>query len=188
MELATEQSLADVCANLEVMASVRPYDKLCIVPKPASAAATPSNTETRTVRTHTLNIDQRFGQCVRRYMSQDSRLDTVAFAHHVLVTAEQIALAAFRANGQQLSRKQTYAAAVAGQPPPIETGTRDIFVLGPLQVMEMLKTKLDAAAKGMETLKATTYKTDTQTGINLQTEIIDPAKKTVQTISRFFTD
>lgn len=194
MDAVMVDDFTNVCANLKVLASICPTNKLCIVAK----NQTNGSPGARTISTHRLNIDQRYGQFLYRYMTGDSRAETLSFIRHVLAKADEIAQSALAAEYKinhlsPLTNRPTYARVVShGSSEEQPSGTAnmpkpDLFALSPKHVMDVLKTNLEAALKGIEHLQ-TTYKTDVQMIINVKIEIIDPAEQTIRNISKYFTD
>lgn len=216
MNTIIEADLASVCSNLEVLSAIQPHDKLCIVPMDrddvkAAEINPPDDGETRTIRTHMLNIDQRFIQSVRRYASGDSRHETIAFINHVIKHVETIASISYDSYTEQRistrdsrlasrrATKRTDGHSVididttfsSRHQPEVSVASSDangtIFVQTPKQVLDMLKTKLQGALKGIETLKTSTYSSDKQTSISIQTQIMTPANLLIRGIETFLT-
>lgn len=168
MWLPTElnDELSNVEANLDVLISIKPHNKLCIVANGDERTLM----KQRTLETHKLNIDQRMGQWFKRYMSNDSRQETIAFIKQIVHATERLALAAHQQHAL-----------------PFQTAESNIFIKSPLQVLHLLNTKLELAIKGIESLCSSTYLHDQQTNNDFMSLVIAPARMINTNISRILT-
>ena len=166
-----DNQLGYVCANLDVLASIEPYDKLRIVSKDEK-----SNPDSLlfALDTHTLNIDQRYVPSVMRTVTGDSKASTLAFIKNVLDALDEIAQVAYRSYNEQQHR--------LGAPEEEDT----LFVRRPCDVLDTLVTKLRMATEGVRRLKTTTYLTDRQFCLDLKCNVIDRAEFIIQNIKVFF--
>ena len=167
-----ESRLSAVYRNLEVIGNVKEYEKLCIVIIDTTNV-TKNPPESITPETHTLNIDQRYIQLLQRAYTGDGRAPTMSFIVQVLDEVKSIADIAYKSYGNRQGI--------------LSTMGESMFVQTPQEVLDMLKTKLTTAIKGLERLKATTYASDRQYCLDIDGKLIGRCNLLISGIQTFFT-
>ena len=171
MASTIESSLLNVRSNLAVLGSIKDFDRLCLIQKDPAATVDDSPSPT----THILNIDQRYLQPLARSWTSDSRTSSMTFIEMVLDEVQTIANIAHQSYRTQTER--------GVQVPK----TSSMFIQSPMQVLDDLKTDLQKALAGVERLKSTTYATDRQFCVDIDSKLITRINLLMQGIKSFFT-